>query len=52
MVNTGRYAVKTLDDGWTIVTADKSLSCHFENTVAVTPDGPEILSRPSSAVNL
>jgi methionyl aminopeptidase len=52
MVNMGRYAVKTLPDGWTIVTADNSLSCHFENTVAATPDGPEILSRVQSAVNI
>ena len=52
MVNAGHYAVKTLPDGWTIVTADKSLSCHFENTVAITPGGPEILTRIQPAVNL
>jgi methionyl aminopeptidase len=52
MVNMGRFAVKTLPDGWTIVTADKSLSCHFENTVAATPDGPEILSRVQPEANL
>lgn len=44
MVNIGHYKVKTLEDGWTIVTADGTLSCHFENTVAVTPKGPEILT--------
>ena len=45
MVNAGRYSVKSLSDGWTIVTSDGSLSCHFENTVAVTPNGPEILTQ-------
>jgi methionyl aminopeptidase len=45
MVNVGHYAVKTLSDDWTIVSSDGSLSCHFENTVAATPDGPEILTR-------
>jgi methionyl aminopeptidase len=45
MVNAGKSDVFTLDDGWTVVTADKSLSAHFEDTVAVTADGPEILTR-------
>jgi len=45
MVNTGAAEVFTLEDGWTIVTADRSLSAHFEDTVAVTADGPEILTR-------
>jgi methionyl aminopeptidase len=44
MVNAGRFEVETLDDGWTAVTQDGSLSAHFEHTVAVTEDGPEILS--------
>ena len=39
MVNVGGPATKTLDDGWTVVTADGSLSAHFEHTVAITPDG-------------
>ena len=44
MVNTGTYKVKTLKDGWTVVTADNSLSAHYENTVAILSDGPEILT--------
>lgn len=47
MVNCGGYAVKVLQDGWTAVTADASLSAHFEHTVAVTEHGPEILTRLS-----
>lgn len=45
MVNLGVADVYTLKDGWTIVTADKSLSAHFEDTVAITQDGPRILTR-------
>ncbi len=44
MVNLGTWKVKTLADGWTIVTADGSRSAHFEHTIAVTKDGPEILT--------
>jgi methionyl aminopeptidase len=44
MVNIGRPEVATLADGWTVVTKDGSLSAHFEHTVAVGTDGPEILS--------
>jgi methionyl aminopeptidase len=44
MINIGGYRVKTLDDGWTVVTSDGSLSAHYENTVAILPDGPEILT--------
>jgi methionyl aminopeptidase len=44
MVNVGRPAVKVLADGWTAVTRDGSLSAHFEHTVAVTADGPLILT--------
>lgn len=47
MVNAGAPQVETLDDGWTAVTADGSLSVHFEHTVAVTENGPEILTLPS-----
>jgi methionyl aminopeptidase len=46
MVNAGGAGVETLDDGWTAVTADGSLSAHFEHTVAVTENGPEILTLP------
>ena len=44
MVNIGSYDIETLDDGWTVVTADGSLAAHFEHTVAVTKDGFEILT--------
>jgi methionyl aminopeptidase len=44
MVNQGTHKVKTLADGWTMVTADGKLSAHFEHTVAVCSDGPEILT--------
>jgi methionyl aminopeptidase len=44
MVNIGTYKVRTLRDGWTVVTADHSLSAHYENTVAILSDGPEILT--------
>jgi len=45
MVNAGGYAVRTLPDRWTIVTADGSRSAHFEHTVAITEDGPVVLTR-------
>jgi len=44
MVNVGKYHVTTLADGWTVVTADGKLSAHFEHTVAITPQGPRILT--------
>jgi methionyl aminopeptidase len=44
MVNAGKPAVKVLADGWTAVTRDGSLSAHFEHTVAVTADGPWVLT--------
>ena len=54
MVNMGKAAVKVLADGWTAVTRDGSLSAHFEHTVAVTRNGPLILTAstsPSAAQN-
>ena len=48
MVAMGRSAVKVLGDGWTAVTKDRSLSAHFEHTVAVTAGGPLIMTVPSS----
>lgn len=45
MINMGTPEVKTLDDGWTVVTTDKKRSAHFEHTIAVTSDGPEILTK-------
>lgn len=44
MINAGRADVRSLDDGWTVVSADRSLSAHFEHTVAVTDDGPMVLT--------
>ena len=44
MVNLGTEEVEILDDGWTAVTVDRRLSSHFEHTVAITENGPEILT--------
>ncbi len=44
MVNVGGPAVRVLPDGWTVLTSDGSLSAHFEHTVAITADGPQILT--------
>lgn len=49
MINAGGYQTRQLADGWTVVTADGSLSAHFEHTVAVTADGHEILTVPVGA---
>ncbi len=46
MVNVGGPGTRLLDDGWSVVTADGSLSAHFEHTIAVTDDGPEVLTVP------
>ncbi len=46
MVNAGDWEVKILGNGWTVITADGSLSAHFEDSVAVTKKGPVILSAP------
>ena len=45
MVNVGGPDTVELEDGWSVVTADGSLSAHFEHTIAVTEDGPEVLTR-------
>jgi methionyl aminopeptidase len=47
MVTAGRATTRTLADGWTVVTADGSRAAHFEHTVAITDDGPVILTVPS-----
>jgi methionyl aminopeptidase len=44
MVNEGTYKVRVLDNGWTVVTQDGKLSAHFEHSVAITENGPDILS--------
>lgn len=55
MVNAGTEDVETLGDGWTVVTADRGLSVHFEHTVAVTTEGPAVLTllgdRPQPAAS-
>ncbi|HEU0037280.1 MAG TPA: type I methionyl aminopeptidase [Kofleriaceae bacterium] len=49
MVNAGAPDVEVLDDKWTAVTKDRSMSAHFEHTIAVTDEGPWVLTRPSSS---
>ena len=46
MINVGTWEVKVLEDGWTVVTADRSLSAHFEHTIAISDGEPDILSLP------
>jgi methionyl aminopeptidase len=48
MVNAGAPDVEVLDDEWTAVTKDRSMSAHFEHTIAITDEGPWVLTRPSS----
>src|ERR1700761_5131865 len=45
MINAGKPEVKVLPDGWTTITVDGSYSAHFEHTVAITEDGPQVLTR-------
>jgi methionyl aminopeptidase len=45
MINVGGAGVKVLDDGWTAITIDGSLSAHYEHSIAITEDGPYVLSR-------
>jgi methionyl aminopeptidase len=44
MGNAGGPATRLLDDGWSVVTADGRLSAHFEHTIAVTDEGPEVFT--------
>jgi methionyl aminopeptidase len=46
MVNVGGIESYTLDDGWGVMTQDGSLSCHFEHTIAITDNGPEVFTLP------
>ena len=46
MINQGTHRVNILDDEWTVVTGDGKLAAHFEHTVAITSDGPAILTIP------
>ena len=50
MITAGDYATRMLEDKWTVVTADGSMSAHFEHTVAITREGPRILTRVPSPV--
>jgi methionyl aminopeptidase len=50
MIAAGDWDVEILDDGWTAVTRDRSLAAHYEETVALTTDGPMILSRADAPV--
>ena len=52
MISLGSANIKTLDDGWTVVTADLALSAHFEHTVAITAEGPRILTGAGDAANV
>jgi methionyl aminopeptidase len=51
MINAGRFEVKVLEDGWTAVTRDRSLSAQFEHTVGVTADGVEIFTRSPAGLD-
>ncbi len=50
MLSAGTPRIKTLDDGWTVITADRSLSAHFEHTVGITKEGPRILTSAEGPV--
>jgi len=52
MVNMGSLHTKTLKDGWTVVTVDGQPSAHFEHTVAITDEGPEVLTRVTSKTSV
>ncbi len=49
MFNLGTHETRVLADNWTVVTADGAISAHFEHTVAITPNGPEVLTVPGGA---
>ena len=51
MLSAGTIDIRTLDDGWTVVTADGALSAHFEHSVAITAEGPRILTGAPSPVD-
>ena len=52
MINAGKFETKTLSDGWTAVTKDKSLSAQFEHTVGITKDGYEIFTLSKKGLDL
>jgi len=45
MITMGSYEVRLLKDGWTVITEDHLPSAHYEHTIAIGPDGPQILSQ-------
>ena len=51
MINTGDFNVKILDDGWTAVTKDRSLSAQFEHSLAVTADGYEVFTQSPTGLD-
>jgi len=51
MINTGKYAVKMLNDGWTAVTRDRSLSAQFEHSIGITETGCEIFTASPKGLN-
>ena len=48
MVTMGSWEVQVLEDGWTAVTTDGSMAAHFEDTIAITEDGPEVITRAAA----
>ena len=50
MLSAGSPEIRTMRDGWTVVTADRSLSAHFEHTVGITTKGPRILTSIGTSV--
>jgi hypothetical protein len=52
MFTLGTHEVRVKNDGWTVVTADGSLAAHFENTIALTADGPRILTEPTADLSV
>jgi methionyl aminopeptidase len=51
MLSAGSPSIRTLDDGWTVVTSDRTLSAHFEHTVAITAEGPRVLTSAGHPVD-
>jgi methionyl aminopeptidase len=49
MVNAGSHEIEVLEDQWTAVTKDRRLSAHFEHSVAITENGPVVLSRSAAS---
>lgn len=52
MLSAGTARIKTLEDGWTVITADRALSAHYEHTVGITKEGPRVLTSVTGAVGV